>query len=130
NGVRNHGVSEHETAYAGPQVFVATTADVRVTRQQREASGDRIDHAVRDVDAAASRRQGEALRDRAQRGALMPPSTGPESSRRHSSERRWRVTVTTPPIAFDASTLEMVRRYTLAGFFTQASAGRSTRRSR
>ena len=30
NAVRNHVVSDHETAYAGSQVFVAATADVRL----------------------------------------------------------------------------------------------------
>jgi hypothetical protein len=35
------------------QVFVATTTDVGLAREQREAGGDRVDHAVDDIDVAA-----------------------------------------------------------------------------
>src|SRR5690348_3452673 len=45
--------SDHETAYARPQVFVATTADVRLAGEECEASGDRVDQTVSDVDVAA-----------------------------------------------------------------------------
>jgi hypothetical protein len=38
DAVRNHIVSDYETAHARPQVFVPTTADVRLTREQREAA--------------------------------------------------------------------------------------------
>jgi hypothetical protein len=55
NPVRNHVVTDDETAHTWSQVFVATTADVRLASEECEASRDRVDHAVNDVDVAALR---------------------------------------------------------------------------
>ena len=47
NSVRNHVVSDHETSYVGPQVFVAPTADVRLAGEECEPGRDRVDRARR-----------------------------------------------------------------------------------
>lgn len=49
----NHVVTDHEIAHTWSQVFVTATANVRLAREQREASHDRVDHAVSDGDVAA-----------------------------------------------------------------------------
>ena len=70
NAVRNHVVTDHETAHARSQVFVATTADVGLASEDCEARGDRVDHAVSDVDVAALGR--EEVPDLVQVGLSLP----------------------------------------------------------
>src|SRR5438093_1465918 len=41
--VRDHAVSDCESANTWPQVFVAAAADVRLVAQEYEASSDRVD---------------------------------------------------------------------------------------
>jgi hypothetical protein len=51
--IRNQVVADHETAHTWSQVFIPATTDERLACEQCESRGDRIDHAVGDVDAAA-----------------------------------------------------------------------------
>lgn len=86
NAVRNHVVSDHETADAWPQIFVPATADVRLTREKRETSGERVDHAVSDVDVAAL--GCEEVPDLVQVGFSLPVRRGSPSVRRRVFSRQ------------------------------------------